>query len=69
MLDPFHVTGHDILSAKLTPLPVVAPLQPAHPLTDVLVDLINSKHQPALATLLVMRAVDTVFQQVVSDFS
>jgi hypothetical protein len=69
MFNPLHITSHNILSTKLTPLPIISSLQPAHSLPHMLIDLINTKDQATLATLLVVGTVNAVFEQVVDDFA
>ena len=69
MLDPFHIAGHDILSAELASFPILTSLQSAHALTNMLIELVNAKDNSALPALLVMSAINAISQQVINDFS
>ena len=68
MLDPFHITSKHVLTAELTPFPAFPPLQPADALSDMFVDLVNSKDKPALPALLMVGLIDTVSQKMIDNF-
>lgn len=69
MLDPLHVTVHDILATELAPFPAFSPLESTQPLTHVFVYLCDVEDQAAFSALLVVGAVLAVPEQVVGDLT